>query len=246
MVYEHRVAIDYTFGVLSSPAAISDLTMSSANFAGLPSDLTTPPAYYIPIVLRDDSIPAIEVVWITAHTAASQTVTVLRAQQGRPARAWPAQTQWMIAPTARDLLISAADSSGLPGNPHVGARVTRRDLGRQVQRSYDQNWITFAASAPEDVLAEGGSAIPSQRHPLIKAAVLSGTTDSNGRITFTIPNSGYANACVNVQATVANSNFTCRIESYSTTQVVLSFYTAVGALAGAGNVLKVHLTTIGH
>ena len=246
MVYEFRAPIDYTFGTLSSPAAISDLTLSSAGFAGLPSDLVGPPAYYIPIILRDDSIPAIEVVWITDHAAASQTVTVLRGQQGRAARAWPAQTQWMIAPTVRDILHSAANAGGLPANPHVGARAVRRDLGRQVQRSYDQGWLTYAASAPEDVIAEGGAAIPAQRHPVWKHAVLSGLTNGSGQITFAIPNGGYPTACVGVQATVANSSFTCRIESHSNTQVVLSFFTAAGALAPAGNTLKVHLQTVGH
>jgi hypothetical protein len=242
VVYEYRAPIDYKFGTLSAPAALSDTTLSSASFSTLLDTYST--GFYVPVVLHDPSIPAHEVVWVTAHAAAATTVTVVRAREGTIARAWPSSTQWLVAPTSRDALITAANDAALPTEPNVGERALLLDQGLVKEKTLNQGWLSAPASAPADIVGSGG-ANPASRRPVIKAAVLSGTTNGSGQFTVNIPNGGFGVATQVVTAQVANGTMRLVIESYTTTTVTFSVWNNI-TLVGAGNVVSLHLIAIGY
>ncbi|MEV7096777.1 hypothetical protein AB0M80_28385 [Amycolatopsis sp. NPDC051045] len=121
-MYELRVPANYSFGQLTNPAAISDTTMVSTDFASLPSGLPT--SLYIPITLQDPANNNFEIVSATAHTGASNTISVVRGREGSTSRAWPASTLWACAPTG-----AAIGGPQLPS----GARRLRSALQRRPQ-----------------------------------------------------------------------------------------------------------------
>jgi hypothetical protein len=126
VVYENRLTANYAFGQLTSAVAITDTTLTSAEFAtGLPIGLST--AMYVPISLQDPNTRVCEIVWATAHTAASTSATVLRGREGLTARAWPAGTLWAVTPTVRDIVLPVANRAALPSDPHVGLRAFLQD-----------------------------------------------------------------------------------------------------------------------
>ncbi|WP_103344082.1 hypothetical protein [Amycolatopsis sp. CA-126428] len=137
-MYELRVPANYLFGQLTNPAAISDTTMVSTDFAALQSGLST--NLYIPITLQDPANKNFEIVWATAHTGASNTITVVRGREGSTARAWPASTLWACAPTLRDSVLPVANAAALPADPHVGLRTLQLDTQVALQWAYPGGW----------------------------------------------------------------------------------------------------------
>ncbi len=137
-MYELRVPANYLFGQLTNPAAISDTAMVSTDFASLQSGLST--SLYIPITLQDPANKAFEIVWATAHTGASNTITVVRGREGSAARAWPASTLWACAPTLRDSVLPVANAAALPADPHVGLRALQLDSQVALQWAYPGGW----------------------------------------------------------------------------------------------------------
>jgi hypothetical protein len=129
--YDVRAPQDYAFGQLSAGISTSDTTLSSARFANLPSDLTT--TKYLPITLTDAINGLLETVWITAHTASSTSVTVVRAREGTTAQSWASSTPWTCAATVRDGL-SITTRAGLPTDPYIGQRVYVSDESQVVER----------------------------------------------------------------------------------------------------------------
>jgi hypothetical protein len=142
MTYELRQNLNYSFGTLSTAAAISDTTLQSSDFSSLPSGASVSTTQYIPIVLQDPTAKVFEVVWINAHAAASTSVTVLRGREGTSARAWPSGTLWTAAPTVRDALLPVANRAALPAanDAHIGGRGLLLDEQRVVTR-YAAGWL---------------------------------------------------------------------------------------------------------
>jgi hypothetical protein len=118
--YDVRSTQDYLYGQLSAGVGTFDTTLTSAKFANLPSDLST--TKYMPITLTDTAAGLYEVVWVTAHTAASTSVTVVRGREGTSAQAWAASAPWTCAQTARDAL-PITTRAGLPTDANIGQRV---------------------------------------------------------------------------------------------------------------------------
>ncbi|OXM69649.1 hypothetical protein [Amycolatopsis vastitatis] len=137
-MYELRAPVNYSFGQLTNPAAVSDTSMVSTDFASLQSGLTT--SLYIPITLQDPANKQFEIVWATAHTGASNTLTVVRGREGSAARAWPASTLWACAPTLRDSVLPVPNAAALPPDPHVGLRALLQDTQQTVQWGYPGGW----------------------------------------------------------------------------------------------------------
>lgn len=129
--YDQRAVLDYRFGQLSGGVTSLDTTLASTAFVSLPSDLTV--TKYMPIVLADDSLGLYEVVWVTAHSGGSQSVTVLRGREGSSARAWAAGTTWRVAPLTRDT-VSVLTRATLPADPHIGMRAFLTDENRLVEK----------------------------------------------------------------------------------------------------------------
>lgn len=144
MTYENRLPVNYAFGTLTNAAAISDTTLTSADFAtGLPSGLST--TTYVPVTLQDPSTKAFEIVWANAHTASATTATVLRGREGTTARAWGAGTLWTVSPTLRDGVLPIANRAALPSDPHVGLRCFVQDEQIVLERTLTA-WIEFVHS----------------------------------------------------------------------------------------------------
>lgn len=131
MANEFRDIRDYLFGTLTNAATISDTTITCSDFAALPTTYST--SRYLPLVLHDPALKVSEVVWVTAHVAASASVTVVRAKEGSTARAWPSGTQVLCAPTIRDGL-PVYTRATLPADAHIGQRVAVSDESVVVQR----------------------------------------------------------------------------------------------------------------
>jgi hypothetical protein len=134
VTYENRLTSNYAFGTLTAAAAISDTTLTSADFATrLSSGLST--TTYVPITLQDPSTGVYEIVWANAHTAAATTCTVLRGREGTTARAWGNGTLWVVAPTLRDGVLPVANRAALPTDPHVGLRAFIQDEQLVLERT---------------------------------------------------------------------------------------------------------------
>lgn len=144
-VYELRVPANYSFGQLTNAAAISDTSMVSTDFASLQSGLST--TQYMPITLQDPATKVFEIVWATAHTGGSNTLTVVRGREGTTARAWPASTLWACAPTLRDSVLPVANAAALPADPHVGLRALQLDTQQVVQWGYPGGWALEAGKS---------------------------------------------------------------------------------------------------
>jgi hypothetical protein len=245
VVYEYRDPADYKFGTLSLAAAISDTTLNSANFASLVGGLLST-TRYVPMVLHDPTIPAYEVVWITAHTAAATSVTVVRGKEGTAARAWPSQTQWLIAPTIRDALAAVANAAALPSEPHTGMRALQLDTGAVVERTRNQGWASPPISNPADVFGpHGGAAVPVGSRPIFKSGVYQETSDGGSLLVATLPGGGFPTATKTVLAQVANGILRLVLESYTTTTATFSVWNGNSA-AGGGQVVTFHLMATGY
>ena len=109
---------------LSAQVAAGDTVIHLASVAGLPTIVA--PLDYIPMVLRDATTYR-EVVHVTSVDAAENTVTVLRAQEGTAAHAWPTSSFIYVTPTAetmRDLLANTwRRPKGVAGSTLVPTRV---------------------------------------------------------------------------------------------------------------------------
>jgi len=187
MAQEQRLHKDYLFGVLALAATISDTTLSSTAFAALPTITGT--KQYIPLVLHNPTTGVYEVVWVTGHAAASQTVTVVRGKEGSTQQAWPSNTQVLDAPTWRDLLIQTTFAS-LPSDAHLGARAVATDLGTNgvVMEKTPSGW---GPSVGMCLGSQAGPIINSTSNPPDDAVIVSragyfdGTADAGGNVTVT-------------------------------------------------------------
>lgn len=103
MANEKRVRADGVAGALSSGLAAGATAMNSAALADLPVvDATNHAAITIFTVDGNGRFTAREVVYVTAHTAAATSATVLRGQEGTSDRTWASGAAWAHGPTTKD------------------------------------------------------------------------------------------------------------------------------------------------
>ena len=185
MAQERRILTNFKFGTLDNAITNSATTAVSASFANLPAVSGT--ADYVPIVFFDASATLYEIVWVTAHTASSSTITIARNKEssGGTALAWGAGSNWSHAPTAWDG-ISSATSSTLPSTPFTGQRVIETDTGMVKKRTLNQGWQSdLGVALPSDV----GPALDLTTYPPTSAGILirgghaSLTTNASGDAT---------------------------------------------------------------
>lgn len=184
MAYEQRASLNYVAGTLSTAAAISDITLSADIFASLPSDLTT--TKYLPLVIHDPTANLFEIVWATAHTAASTSVTVARGRESTTARAWPAGSYVICSPTIRDALITST-LAGLPTDAHAGMRAMVTDKSYVTERTGAGAWGPSSGVAfADDIGPRRGGTFPTVGAGLVlRAAFVTGVTDSQGKVSVT-------------------------------------------------------------
>lgn len=95
-----RLKADYVFGAIDTALTSAGTTISSPALARLPV-VASPDT--LALTLFDAATGVYEIVWVTAHTSAATTATILRAQEGSTAAAWGTAATWSHGPTARDV-----------------------------------------------------------------------------------------------------------------------------------------------
>lgn len=112
MANEIRLRSNNQFGTITdNPLTVGATSITSAAFTSLPTVDTT--NHLLLTLDPNETGGAAEIVKVTAHTAASDTVTVVRAQEGTSARSHVQGTTWMHAPVASDFVPFYDDSSGV-------------------------------------------------------------------------------------------------------------------------------------
>lgn len=99
-------------GTLSSPVGMGATTMNSANL----NDMAVIASPTIAVVVLDPLGTAgdPEIVHVTAHTAASTSATITRAQEGTAERTHLAGVTWKHAPVAKDFNLDVVPTAELP------------------------------------------------------------------------------------------------------------------------------------
>jgi hypothetical protein len=132
MSYEYRQPIFNFSASLSAGCTALDTTLSSTGFNNLPT--ISGGSAYIPMVLANDAQGKEEVVWVTNHTAAATSVTVVRGREGTTAQAFSAGDVIRCTPTLRDV-ISSYTRSTLPADAHYGMRSVLTDENITVEKT---------------------------------------------------------------------------------------------------------------
>ncbi|MEU7787656.1 hypothetical protein [Amycolatopsis sp. NPDC049159] len=142
MVFSFRETNNYFSTQLSIAASVTDTTMRAPGFTALGTGYGEK---YVPLVLHDDAAGVFEIVWVSAHTTASDTVTVARGKEGSSARPWPSGTRVECAPTAYDMIMMAT-SGALPSDAQFGQRAYRTDKLDVVMKTFN-GWVPAAGVA---------------------------------------------------------------------------------------------------
>lgn len=233
MTYEFRYTADFIYGTLTAPVAVSDTTISSAEFIPFSNTFTT--TTYVPIVLLNPTARIHEKVWIVAHSAASETVTVVRGRELTSAQEWPTGTQWIIAPTIQDGQQRATNASP-PADPHVGMRAMYYENSESREYTRFQGWLGATRTNAADMgrATDGITTHTAHYMPQLKFWTASGTTNASGILASTIPNGGFATRLVAAVATRYGSTtgFVATVENTSTktTINILASNTGTGAV----------------
>lgn len=141
MANENRVRGNGVLGTITNnPLAVGGTSITCANFAELPAIGATE---HLALTLDPGhSAGAPEIVWVTAHTALSTSVTVVRAREGSTARQHATGTQVVWGPTAADyrtICTTAGRPSG-GGLPFNGQEIY--DVDFDAPFSYlDSAWV---------------------------------------------------------------------------------------------------------
>lgn len=214
----YRIPGDYLVGTLTNAAAIGDTSLVSAAFAALAGGGFYSTSAILPITLHNPATGAHEAVWVTAHTASSTTVTVVRGKEGTTAQAWPAGTQWVCAPTAaRDGLgVYTSSQVGAMTDQHVGMQVLEIDTGKLKTATYGSGWgPTVGVAQPTDIgTNRSGVSISAQAAITMRSGYVSGTTNASGDISATFA-TAFPNGCQHAFACVADATIWFGIVSVS-------------------------------
>lgn len=102
MANEARIRANFVGGLVEdNPLASGGTTLTSAGLAALGAVTS---AEHIAIVLDPDGRAGNpEVIWVTLHTAAATSATVVRGREGTTARAHERDTPWVHGPTKYDV-----------------------------------------------------------------------------------------------------------------------------------------------
>lgn len=101
MANEIRVRANFVGGLVEdAPLSSSATVLTSASLANLPVIDST---HHAALIIDPDAVDGnAEIVWVTAHTAAATTATILRGQEGTTARQHAQDTPWVHTSTVQD------------------------------------------------------------------------------------------------------------------------------------------------
>jgi hypothetical protein len=114
-----------TTGSLNASSTGTSQTLTSSGFSALP--VVTNGTHHLPLVLGATSATP-EIVWVTAHSSSSTTVTIARGMEGTSAPSWASGTSWQHGPVASDFITLctaatrpalASDGTNLPYHGQV-------------------------------------------------------------------------------------------------------------------------------
>lgn len=180
-----RLRSNNVFGTTTNaPLLIGGTTLNAAGLANL---VAVAGADRAAITLDPNRVNgAPEIVWVSAHTGAATSATILRAQEGTSAREHPVGTFWVHAATAKDLDDLTADTGW----------VAVSTLG------YLNGWVDFDAVSHKPYYRKVGNRI------VFRGLIKSGTVGSSA---FTMPagsrpvvGTGYAES---IYASASNNAF---------------------------------------
>lgn len=125
-----RVRTNFAKGAAEGGLTLAGTTLTSADLATFPAVTGADHAVITVDPLGDGGAP--EIVYVTAHTAAATTATVLRGREGTTARAHAAETPWVHGPTGADF----------------GAPMRDRPRMRSAETVMDVNSVVLRTEAP--------------------------------------------------------------------------------------------------
>lgn len=246
MANEIRDIRDFAYGQLTNAAVVADTTLVSAGFVGLPGGVYST-TRYLPIVLVEPISGVREVVWVTAHTASSSSVTVVRAKEGTTALGWAAGTQWKAAPTAARDGLGVLARASLPTDPHIGLRQSLSDeSGVAVERTANAGWQSSVGVAnPADFgLRFGpGTVAPAGNVMLMRGGSRTQNTAGGGKVTatFTQPFPGGCAIAVGMAA-----NALVELSSVTASTAVFQCWGAAGSPAPDGLSVTIQYLAVGY
>lgn len=170
MANEKRSRTNLVAGALSAGLSTGDTTMSSAGLADLGViDATNHAAITIFAADGNGRILVKEIVYVTAHTAAATTATIVRGQEGTSAQTWASGATWAHTATTKDF-DGAGGGSGLIGLTSYNPVFTAQDRNSVVFADLDATnlSVTFVAPPSGRVLvrltAQANADIPGNDH----------------------------------------------------------------------------------
>ena len=140
MANEIRRRVDFAAGGLSAGLTTGATTMTSDGLQDLPA--LAADEYFALSLYRLDAMGRVtqkEVVYMTAHSAAAGSGTIVRAREGTTAQAWNAGDRWSLTDLALDNTI-ICKSSTRPATPYEGMRIWERDTGQRMFWN-GSNWV---------------------------------------------------------------------------------------------------------
>jgi hypothetical protein len=160
MANEIRVRGNLTSGTLSVALTNVATTMSSAGLANLPAVTATGHAV---ITIEN------EIIYVTAHTAAATTATILRGQEGTTGAAHSLNTAWVHGPVASDYVgilgyaLAVVNQTGIAGGPtdltSLTTTVTVPYAGHRIKITGHTQLVTVTAAAGYTVDIQEGATV---------------------------------------------------------------------------------------
>lgn len=190
MANEIRRRVDFAAGGLTSGLAPGATTMTSDGLQDLPALASDE---YFPLSLyRLDSAGRVtqkEIVYMTAHSAAAGSGTIVRAREGTTAQTWNAGDRWSLTDLAIDNLFLCKTTTR-PSTPFEGLEIYDRTTGRYHWWN-GSNWIqreNLRMSNVGAALVGSAPAIDTGSVPFkMQAGTIVFTSDGSGMFTLVFP-----------------------------------------------------------
>jgi hypothetical protein len=173
-----RLRGNFLSGTVSdNPLLVSATTLNSANLATLP---VVDSAHHMALTLDPSGLTGSpEIVWVTAHSAAATSATILRAQEGTSARQFSQNTTWINAPTKLDYTLPYLGETGIGDRVWNRGTATAHALDDEFNDgSLDPAWTRIDQNANSVVYTEaadllsinhaGGDGATFAAHHLVK------------------------------------------------------------------------------
>lgn len=220
MAILHRVRVNAIGGLVEdNPLTSGATTLTSAGLAALPTLLTDE---YLVVVLDPDGIDgAPEIAYISAHTVAGTTATIVRGQEGTTARACERDTPWVHSATIKDYDGFYGGSGLLSIMSYVFGVVTDIAIASNVLTDVDATNLKITFTAPPSgrvlVVASGFAQAPAGQYMVWGLRDGSSTVASSEESVVTNTNTG-VRACYRFMASglTAGTSYTWKLAHRAT------------------------------